>query len=130
MIEKQLLRPELLRRVPERFSWLAHRLVRDNRLRPCDPEAAALYLFLVCVCDAQGLSYYGDKTVGQHLNLAPQSLALARRQLIQADLIAHRKPLYQVLDLSPEPQAQAPRGGCLSLKELFQRALEQEGAEK
>jgi len=130
MIEKQLLRPERLRRVPEHFSWLDHRLIREHRLRQCDPSAAALYLFLVCVGDAQGLSYYGDKAIGQHLNLDPQALDGARGQLIRADLIAWLRPLYQVLDLEVQPGGEAPRRGCLSLKELFQRALEQEGGGK
>jgi len=104
MIEKRLLRPERRRRIPESFSWLDHRLIRDRRLVSCEPPALALYLFLVCVGDAEGLSYYGDKTIGQHLNLESAALERARRQLLAADLIAFAKPLYQVLDL------QAPLG--------------------
>ena len=37
------------------------RLVRDNFLRQADPAAwKALYLVLVTVADAQGLSYYSE----------------------------------------------------------------------
>ena len=44
MIEKRLLRPERRRRIPESFSWLDHRLIRDRRLVSCEPPALALYL--------------------------------------------------------------------------------------
>ena len=55
-------------------------------------------------------------------------LAAARQQLEQADLIAYRKPLYQVLALpepSPEPVAPtAPRSGqAQSVGDILRRAL-------
>ena len=56
MVHKRLLRPERLRAVPSQFSWLDHRLVRERHLERCSTEALALYLFLVTVADAQGLS--------------------------------------------------------------------------
>ena len=69
MVHKRLLRPERLRAVPSQFSWLDHRLVRESHLDRCSTEALALYLFLVTVADAQGLSYYGDAAVHTHLGL-------------------------------------------------------------
>ena len=54
MTQKKLLRPERRRQIPAQFSWLDHRLVRDNRLSACEPPALALYLVLVTVADAQG----------------------------------------------------------------------------
>ena len=42
----------------EQFSWVDHRLVRERRLQRCPAEAWALYLFLLTVGAAQGLSYY------------------------------------------------------------------------
>ena len=65
MTQKKLLRPERLRRVPPQFSWLDHRLVRDNRLANCNPTALALYLVLVTVADSQGLSYYGEAALAR-----------------------------------------------------------------
>jgi hypothetical protein len=99
MTHKKLLRPERLRRVPAQFSWLDHRLVRDNRLAACGPAASALYLVLVTVADAQGLSYYCEASLARLLGLTPDQVILARQQLLQADLIAYEKPLYQVLSL-------------------------------
>ena len=50
-----------LRRVPRQFSWVDQRLVRDHYIDQLSPQACALYLFLVTVADAQGLSYYADR---------------------------------------------------------------------
>ena len=56
MIDKRPIRPERLRQVPSGFSWVDHRLIRHRRLEGCPHPAWALYLFLVTVGDAQGLS--------------------------------------------------------------------------
>jgi hypothetical protein len=97
---KQLLRPERLRQVPEQFSWIDHALVQRHLIDRCDARAAALYLFLVTVADAQGLSYYGNATLMQRLHLGTEELAAARGQLIGLELIAYQAPLYQVLAIS------------------------------
>ena len=99
MIEKHLLCPERMRRVPPHFSWVDHRLVRDHHLRRADAKAWALYLVLVTVGDEHGLSYYSDATLGRLLSLAADEVVAARGQLLAAALIAHEAPLYQVLAL-------------------------------
>jgi hypothetical protein len=92
-----------------------HRLVRHHHLGACDHRAWALYLFLVTVGDAQGLSYYSEAAIGRQLKLDPLQLGCARQQLEASGLIAYQKPLYQVLALPeplPEPAVPAaPRGG-------------------
>ena len=103
MTQKKLLRPERRRQVPAQFSWLDHRLVRDNRLAACDPSALALYLVLVTVADAQGLSYYSEASLARLIHLTPDQVIGARQQLVAADLIAYPKPLYQVLSLESTP---------------------------
>jgi len=129
MIHKHPLRPDRLRQVPASFSWVDHRLVRHDYLRQAEPRAWTLYLFLVTVGDVHGLSYYSDAAIARHLNLEASALAAARQQLIQADLIAYRKPLYQVLALpedrrTGDPTA-APRAGQeRSLGEILRRAWE------
>jgi len=102
--------PQRRRRIPPQFSWVDHRLVRDGHIEGRSPEALALYLFLVTVADADGLSWYSEAALCRVLSWAPPQLAQARAELREADLIAYRKPLYQVLDLSPTP-AVAPRTG-------------------
>ena len=46
-ILKRVLNPERLRQVPEHFSWLDHRLVREHYIERADVYAWALYLFPV-----------------------------------------------------------------------------------
>ncbi|NMQ05692.1 hypothetical protein E4Q08_10635 [Candidatus Accumulibacter phosphatis] len=66
MTIKRVLCPERIRQIPIHFSWLDHRLVRERHIERCDPPAAALYLFLVTVADAQGLrGAIGSATVDQ-----------------------------------------------------------------
>jgi hypothetical protein len=88
-----------VRLVPEQFSWIDQALVQWGLIDQCDARAAALYLFLVTVADAQGLSYYGAVTLAKRLRLSESELLAARRQLIELDLIAYQSPLYQVLSL-------------------------------
>ena len=95
---------ERVRRVPKQFSWVDHRLVRDGFCRRCRPEDLALYLMLVTVGDAEGLSYYSDRSVARLINVAEPAVAAAREGLIRADLVAFRHPVYQVLEL-PEAQS-------------------------
>jgi hypothetical protein len=128
MIYKRLLRADRLRQIPPSFSWVDHRLVRDHHLERCGHSAWALYLFLLTVADAQGLSYYSDPSIGRSLKMAPTELALARQELVQADLIAYQKPLYQVLSLEPRSGPASPRekrlGQPASLGDILRRALE------
>ena len=105
---KRVLCPQRLRRVPSQFSWIDHRLVRDRHICRCSHQALALYLFLVTVCDGEGLSYYSDVTLSRLLSLDPMALARARQELISARLIAYQCPLYQVLALDPSPPPAAP----------------------
>lgn len=129
MIHKHVLRPDRLRQIPTSFSWVDHRLVRHEHLRHRGPVAWALYLFLVTVADAEGLSYYSDASIARHLDLDPVALSAARQQLIAADLIAYRKPIYQVLALpeaaSLPSSSPSPRGGpACSAGEILRRVLE------
>ena len=107
MVRKRLLRAQ--RQIPKQFSWVDHRLVRERRLEPCSAEAWALYLFLVTVADAKGLSYYSDASLTARLPLDRHRLGQARDELTGADLIAFEPPLYQVLSL--DPGGASPRGG-------------------
>jgi hypothetical protein len=99
MAVKRVLRPERLRRVPVQFSWIDQRLVREGHVERCGLDALGLYLVLVTVADAQGLSYYGEASLARLLSMPAPRLAGARAELISLDLIAYERPLYQVLSL-------------------------------
>jgi hypothetical protein len=109
MTTKRILCEPRLRRIPARFSWIDQRLVFDGHLERCDVSAAALYLLLVTVADAQGLSYWGDARVARLLRTPAERLARAREDLIGAGLVAYERPLYQVLSLdAPMPVSARP----------------------
>lgn len=99
MTIKRVLCPERIRQIPPQFSWVDHRLVRERHIDRCDPPAAALYLFLVTVADAQGLSYYSDAALVRCLSITADRLGQARGDLVRIGLIAYQRPLYQVLSL-------------------------------
>jgi hypothetical protein len=91
--------PDQIRIIPEQFSWVDHRLIRDRHIELLSHEAAALYLFLVTVADCQGLSYYSDVSLCERLSMDAPALVSARICLAKAGLVAYKKPLYQVLAL-------------------------------
>ena len=120
MLEKHLICPRALRKIPKNFSWLDHRLVRDRHIDRCTHQASALYLFLVTVADSQGLSYYSDQTLCKRLHMEDQILARARQDLIEIGLIAFQNPLYQVLALdTPHEGANRFPGQLQSLAQIF-----------
>ena len=129
---KRVLCPERLRQVPHRFSWIDQRLVRDGHIVRCGPQALALYLLLVTVSDAQGLSYYSDKTAARLLTLSEAQLREARHSLLAAGLVAYESPLYQVLSLEPNSASEQPvarTGQTLPLSAILRRILESGGVQ-
>jgi hypothetical protein len=98
-IEKRILNIQRLRRMPEGFGWIDHRLVREGHLQRADANAWALYLILVTVGDERGLSYYSEPSLARLLGLNGEAIRAARGRLVLADLIAYEEPLYQVLGL-------------------------------
>ncbi len=122
MVQKHLICPQRTRKTPKQFSWLDHRLVRDHYIDRCSHSAAALYLFLVTVADAQGLSYYSDLVISQRLDMDTNTLAQTRKELIRIGLIAYQKPLYQVLALDTLIEATNRYPGQLqSLAQIFKQ---------
>jgi hypothetical protein len=127
-MKKHLIRPDRLRQVPTGFSWVDHRLVRQNYIERCDCVDLALYLFLITVSDEQGLSYYSDQTICRRLRIEPTALTAARVHLQKAELIAYQKPLYQVLSLEQASEvalspASARTGQAQSIAQILSQAL-------
>jgi len=136
---KRVLCPARVRQIPAQFSWIDQRLVRDNLICSCGADALVLYLFLVTVADAQGLSYYSDQSVVRRLSfLDAARLIQARTELQQLRWIAYEPPLYQVLALegaAPEHPKDLPRAPLkpsvprrtaqpVEIIQLLRRALE------
>lgn len=130
MVNKSPICPERIRVVPRQFSWVDQRLVRERHLKRLSHGAATLYLFLVTVADQQGLSYYADHNIALMLGMDEASLEQARHGLLQAELIAHREPLYQVLEL-PVAQSRpvsrsvsSPPEPAISMAQILKRIAE------
>ncbi len=125
MIVKFPILPNRVRKIPKSFSWIDHRLVRDQHIDRFSHAAATLYLFLVCVADDKGLSYYGDQAIMGKLSMDQQTLQNARSELIRYRLLAWQKPIYQVLCLEPvvvEPTQ--CKGSTMRLGEILKKAME------
>ena len=129
MVFKSPILPNRIRKVPKQFSWIDHRLVLERHIENCSHTAAALYLFLVTVGDAEGLSYYADKSIMKRLSMDQNTLDSARVNLIRTGLVAWQKPLYQVLSLDNQMvEKKSPRSSMaqmLSLGEILKTAREE-----
>jgi len=115
--------PDRIRSIPEQFSWVDHRLVRDRHIERLSHEAAALYLFLVTVADCQGLSYYSAPSLCERLAMDAPMLDTARMDLLRAGLVAYRKPLYQVLPIGDviAPKRTKASGEPMAISEIFKK---------
>lgn len=121
MTRKTPVCPDRIRTVPEQFSWVDHRLVRDRYIERLTHKAQALYLFLVTVADSQGLSYYSDPSLCERLAMNEASLDSARSELRESGLIAYRRPIYQVLPLGEAAAAKRGPGPPLAIGEILRK---------
>jgi len=130
-MHKQPISLAKLRKLPKQFSWVDQRFVRDRHIDPLSHPACTLYLFLVTVADAQGLSYYSDLSVCRRLSMTEGDLHKVRQELVQYGLVAYQKPLYQILALDPQPLLDVPKGAAktaagepVAIKDIFKHIAE------
>ncbi|MBN1610542.1 MAG: hypothetical protein JW940_28185 [Polyangiaceae bacterium] len=90
---------ERVRTIPRGFSWVDHRLVREHYIERCSHLALALYLFLVTVADAEGLSWWSERSLAERLGADADRIRQARAELQAADLVAYERPVWQLLPL-------------------------------
>jgi hypothetical protein len=123
MTHKVPIRPDLIRSIPDQFSWVDHRLVRDRHIERLSHQASALYLFLVTVADCQGLSYYSAPSLCERLVMDAPTLEAARMDLLRAGLVAYKKPLYQVLSLGDAigPKRTGMPGEPTAIGDIFKK---------
>ena len=121
-MEKRPIYPDRVRKIPRQFSWVDHHLVQHRHIDRLSHSAAALYLFLVTVADAKGLSYYSNESLTGRFGMRDDTLAEARGELTKSGLVAYRKPLYQILPLSPcRPVVEKRAGEIQSLDKILDR---------
>ena len=101
-ITKQPVDPQRVRTMPAQFGAVDRRLVYQKHIRRMNAEQIALYLFLQCVSDAEGLSFYSDERICEELHFRLNGLWEAREALVGAGFLLYRRPIYQLLNL-PQP---------------------------
>jgi len=107
MIQKQVLCPERVRRLPKcDWSWVDRRFQRQFASK-LSGDAVFLYFTLVAVSDKNGLSYYSDNSLALMIRVSLPALSKARQELLNLDLIAFDAPLVQVLSLPIEQQSRS-----------------------
>jgi hypothetical protein len=118
MIEKQILVPNRVRRLPTNdWSWIDRRFLREFSSK-LSGDAVFLYLFLTAVADRNGLSYYSDNALALRLRTTERVIIKAREDLLEFDLIAYRAPMAQVLSL-PKPATE--RSSQVQLRALIEQ---------
>ena len=117
-INKRPVMPQRIRRVPrEGWSWIDRRFLRHHAPALSGP-AITLYFFLAAVSDKHGVSFYGDDTTAALLRLDLRAVQSARDELVAHDLVAHRRPLTQVLSL-PQRRAGSGSGEPIGLGDIL-----------
>lgn len=91
--------PQRILTMPRQFGPLDRRLVYEKHIRLMALEQIALYVFLVCVSDAQGLSFYSEERICRELSMSLNGLWQAREGLIDRGLLLYRRPIYQLLEV-------------------------------
>jgi len=108
MLDKRLLDPNRIRKIQGSFSWVDHRFITGGFLVDLSTIEILLYLFLVAVCDRNGISFYHQDKIASLLKIDLASLGKAREGLIHRSLLAYEPPLYQILSLPARPVAPLP----------------------
>ena len=98
-ITKQPVDPERVRTMPTQFGAVDRRLVYQKHIRRMSTEQIALYVFLECVSDAKGLSFYSDERICEYLHFSLNGLWKAREALEDAGFLLYSRPMYQRLNL-------------------------------
>ena len=114
MWERKILDPTRVRKIQGSFSWIDHRLITGGFLSDLSSIEILLYLFLVAVCDRNGLSFYHQDKIASVLKINLVSLGKAREGLVQRSLLAYEPPLYQILSLPARPVIPLPPEEILS----------------
>lgn len=86
-----LLVSQRIRKVPNSFAWIDHRLRSERFLERLRPEDIGLYLFLALAADRNGLSCWRLDRIQRAVPCFDRhALWDARRRLAELDLLAYR----------------------------------------
>jgi len=100
-ITKHPVDPERVRTIPSQFGAVDRQLVYQKHICRMSTNQIALYVFLQCVGDTEGLSFYSDERICEYLHFSLNGLWKARKELVQGCLLLYSHPIYQLLNLPP-----------------------------
>ena len=96
---RELIRNDNVRKVEYPFGWIPQRFVTDGIMKALPAEEILLYVFLSLVSDRNGISFYGDKRIGELTGMSIVDVITARFGLEKKGFIAYKKPYYQILQM-------------------------------
>lgn len=65
VIRKKIIVADKVRKINGPFGWIPHRFISEGYIKMLTTDELLMYFFLSVVSDKLGLSYYGDKTMGE-----------------------------------------------------------------
>ena len=71
---KEVICRDRIRCIRGGFGWIDHRFIRDHYVERCSLTALAVYLFLIAVSDADGISYWGESALCDRLTIGKAEL--------------------------------------------------------
>ena len=95
--------PDMVRTIPQSFSWIDRRIITRHFLHYLNKEEIAFYFFLVTASNRHGMSFYSFKKIGHALDMSEREIRLAIISLKEMKLIAFNYPFFQVLTLPEKP---------------------------
>ena len=109
MLRPQPLCPERVRRIRAcTFGWIDHRMLAEGWLAQLSPEALRLYVFLVLVADANGVSWYSYDRICERLQMTMADYLVARDELVAHALVSQAHGVFQVLALPARARSTPP----------------------
>jgi len=117
-MNRQPIRPDRVRCIQRGFAAIPNRFLHGGFFASLTHLERSLYFFWVLAADRNGVSYYGHDRICSTVEIPVEDFLVARRALIDKDLIATDGTRCQVLSLPPHP---LEHRGPLVTQEDFER---------
>lgn len=95
---------ERVRKIDGGFSFVPHRFLHDGFFASLNREELLLYFFLVLAGDRNGVSFYGHDAICALLEMENDAYLIARKGLLEKDLLAFDGRRFQTLSLPAAPR--------------------------
>lgn len=102
-MQKRILREDRIRQTSNRFSFVPHRFLLEGFFKSLTPNELVLYFFLTLAADKNGISYYGQKSICDHIQREKAAYEKALTGLVVKDLVLFDGVFFQVLELPSAP---------------------------